>query len=343
MTYTAVPPKPDKTHPIKKSKFSDFYYGFNSVKYNEWEDLCKLLNVDAATINDLKRPTYGSDTERKTFCLQEFFEAGQATWELVMYIIASDPLNKVVAAKEIGFKHDIDYYAVMGIERPVYTLPQGHHNIKKFSDLSFAVNRLDSDDWEVICQFFNVDEQTMAALKEINPSMKSSLERLEFCLTDYLNYGMATWEHVMQVVASSPIDKTVMAKEIGEKYGIDYYAVMGLEKPIRSPSPNEKKIKKFSDFSGAMLGLDLDYWEDLCRILKVDEAVIDDLKTFKRWRGDRVKWERCLQEYFDTGAATWEEVVRIIASDPFEKIVKAKETARKYGISYQAVMSKDEL
>ena len=63
--------------------------------------------MDAATIKDLKSPTYyGSNVERKTFCLQEFFDTGQATWEHVMHTIASDPLNKVVGAKEIGFEHD---------------------------------------------------------------------------------------------------------------------------------------------------------------------------------------------------------------------------------------------
>lgn len=339
-TYIAVPPLPDKAHPIKKT---NFYYGFNSVRYDEWEELCKLLNVDAATIHDLKCPSFGSDTERKSFCLQEFFDTGQATWEHVMHTIASDPLNKVVAAKEIGFKHDIDYYAVMRIEKPIYTIPQGHHKIKKLSDLTVAVNRLDYDDWEVICDLLNVDEPTLASLKQIRSSMKSALERVEFCLVDYLRYGVATWEHVMRIVASSPLDKIVMAKEIGEKYGIDYYAALGFEKPVRSTSPTDKKIKKFGDLQSAMLGLDLDYWKELCQILKIDQGVIDDLKTFKRWRGDRVKWDRCLREYFDTGAATWEEVIRIIASDPFDRIVKAKEIARKHGISFQVVMSKDEL
>ena len=343
-TYTAVPPKSDKTHPIKKSKFSDFYYGFNSVSCYEWEDLCRLLNVDAATIKDLKSPTYyGSDVERKTFCLQEFFDTGQATWEHVMHTIASDPLNKVVGAKEIGFEHDINYYAVMGIEKPMYTLPQGHHKIKKFSDLKYALNRVDSDDWEVICELFNVDEPTLAALKQIKYVLMSSLEKFTFCLVDYLVYGVATWEHVMQVVASSPLDQIVTAKDIGDKYGINYHAVMGLEKPARSISPNDHKIKKFNDLVRAMRTLDLDYWLELCQILKVDQGVIDDLKTFKRWRGDQVKWDRCVREYFDSGGATWEEVVHIIASDPFEKIIKAKAIAREHGISYQTVMSRDEL
>jgi hypothetical protein len=65
-------------------------------------------------------------------------------------------------------------------------------------------------------------------------------------------------------------------------------------------------------------------------------TTIDDLtETFKRWRADQVKWDQCLREYFDTGGAIWEEVVCIISSDPFEKIVKAKEIVREHSISYQ--------
>ena len=85
----------------------------------------------------------------------------------------------------------------------------------------------------------------------------------------------------MQVVVSDPFNKVVMAKNIGEEYGIDYYAAIGMEKPTSSVTPGEHKIKKFGDLRSAMLGLDLDYWKDLCRMLNVDDAVIDDLKTFK--------------------------------------------------------------
>jgi hypothetical protein len=134
--------------------------------------------------------------------------------------------------------------------------------------------------------------------------------------------------------------------QLPKKYGINYYAVMGLEKPIQSTSLTDHKIKKFSDLTSAMLGLDLDYWLELCQMFKVDQDLtIDDLKTFKRWKGDQLKWNLCLRKYFDAGGATWEEVVRMVASGPFGnlKIVKAKEIARKHGISYQAVMSKDEL
>ena len=64
MISIAVPPKPDKFHPIRK--YSDFHLGFVTVSHDEWEDLCILLNVDSATINDLKS---NRDVDKKDFCL----------------------------------------------------------------------------------------------------------------------------------------------------------------------------------------------------------------------------------------------------------------------------------
>ena len=63
----------------------------------------------------------------------------------------------------------------------------------------------------------------------------------------------------------------------------DYYAAIGMEKPTHSILSNEHKIKRFDDLKSAMLGLDLDYSEDLCQMLNLANAVIDDLRTLKRW------------------------------------------------------------
>ena len=52
---------------------------------------------------------------------------------------------------------------------------------------------------------------------------------------------------------------------------------------IRDSLSNEHKIKRFDDLKSAMLGLDLDYSEDLCQMLNLANAVIDDLRTLKRW------------------------------------------------------------
>ena len=33
-------------------------------------------------------------------------------------------------------------------------------------------------------------------------------------------HGVAMWEHIIQVVGSDPFNKVVMAKQIGEEYGM---------------------------------------------------------------------------------------------------------------------------
>ena len=56
---------------------------------------------------------------------------------------------------------------------------------------------------------------------------------------------------------------------------------------------------------------------------------------------DRQKWQFCLNDYLEYGAATWENIVRILAStgSPFGLVVKAKHLARKYGVDFHAAMA----
>ena len=98
----------------------------------------------------------------------------------------------MVPAKQIGLEHDIDCYTVMGMERPIYTVQPGYHKIKKFKDLQYAVNGIDYDEWEVFCRLLNVDESTVASMKNLYTWYIGAVERLEFCLHDYLKYGVAT-------------------------------------------------------------------------------------------------------------------------------------------------------
>ena len=288
-----------------------------------------VLDVDRATINDLRRRS--SDWDKKNFCIQEFFETGKATWERVMYVLASQPLNYVVPAKEIGRKYDIDYYTLMGAERPFHPQEASHHKIKKFEDLNYALLSLSYDDWEDLCRLLGVGEATVTDLKR----WKGNIERWSFCLHDYLRYGTATWEHVMQVVAGSPFNQVVTAKTIGKTYDIDYYDALGLVKPVYPDQSNHHKIKKFTDLKYAVTSVPYEDWEDLCTLLNVDKAILTDLK---RWSDNIKKWEFCLEEYFRHGVSTWEDVMRAVASSPFNHIVTAKEIARKYGIDYYASM-----
>ena len=329
-SVTRTVPQLKEKHPIKK--FLDFKYAFLPVPCEEWEELCQALDVDDATLNDLRRKRF--DCDKKDFCINDFFETGKATWERTMIALAREPLYRIVAAKSIGIQRNIDYYEVMGLERPSHPPQPNHHNIKKFDELKYAVLSVAYDDWEYLCQLLGVDEATMTDVKR----HKGSIERWEFCLRDYFQYGPATWENVMQVVASSPLKQIVTAKVIGRKHGIDYYAAVNQKKPAVSVPPNHHKIKKFDDLKYAVLSVPYDDWEVFCKLLNVDETTLLDLN---RWRESTKKWEFCLEEFYRYGESTWEAVMKAVASSPIDLIVTAKTIARKYGINFYTGMGLD--
>lgn len=62
--------------------------------------------------------------------------------------------------------------------------------------------------------------------------------------------------------------------------------------------------------------------------LRVDNAMIKDM------------WD-CLQAYFNSGHATWKEVVKAVADYPINNKRVAKIIAKKYNITFN--VSKDEL
>ena len=95
-----------------------------------------------------------------------------------------------------------------------------HHNIKKLADLKGALLSVPYDMWEDLCRLLGVDEATITDLK----NWKNRIEKWEFCLQEYMSFGSATWEHVMKVVSSSPINQVVTAKVIGRERGIEYYS-----------------------------------------------------------------------------------------------------------------------
>ena len=326
-TLSAEGSKPH--HNIKK--FEDLKYALLSVPSEEWEDLCRLLGVDEPTITDLKNWNHQSERRELNFCLQEYMSYGSPTWEHVMQVVSSNPINQVVTAKEIGRKHGIDYYSALGRKKPVLARP-GDHKIKKFSDLQYSVLSIPYDDWEIFCRLLNIDEVTRIDLKR----WVQNTEKWEFCLRDYFKYGASTWEDVMRAVISSPFNQMVTAKEIAKKHGIDFYKAMGLNRPDeRSQKPGEHRIKNFNDLKYALLKIPYENWDILCRQLGVDQPTITDLH---RLTGNAKKWEFCLEDYYDTGRATWEHVVYAMASEPFNELVLAKKIARDYAINFQAVM-----
>ena len=71
-------------------------------------------------------------------------------------------------------------------------------------------------------------------------------------------------------------------------------------------------------------------WESLCENLEVPKPVMNSLH-FSSEHPQRKKRE-CLQAYIDSGEACWEEVVKVVANNPFYNKRLAKKIASKYGV-----------
>ena len=80
-------------------------------------------------------------------------------------------------------------------------------------------------------------------------------------------------------------------------------------------------------------------WRGLCTNLKVDEGTMNILLH----SNDRTeaKKEECLQAYFDTGDATWNDVVRAVSMHPIKNKRLAKKIAKDHGVDFDRI--KDEL
>ena len=70
-------------------------------------------------------------------------------------------------------------------------------------------------------------------------------------------------------------------------------------------------------------------WDFLCSYLGVDTAIMNDL----RYLSDKDKKLQCLQAYYDSGAAYWEEVIIAINKHPIKNRRVAKIILDKYGLN----------
>ena len=78
---------------------------------------------------------------------------------------------------------------------------------------------------------------------------------------------------------------------------------------------------------------DIGNWELLCTRLEVREAVIDKLRHSKL--DITIKKERCLSAYIDNGEATWDNVVKVVCSQPFYNIKLGKEIAKRHKVKLE--------
>ena len=74
-------------------------------------------------------------------------------------------------------------------------------------------------------------------------------------------------------------------------------------------------------------------WELLCTHLEVNGAVMDTLHH--SGLDITIKKERCLSAYIDSGEATWDHVVKVVCSPPFNKIKLGKKIAKRHKVKLE--------
>ena len=130
---------------------------------------------------------------------------------------------------------------------------------------------------------------------------------------------MTTWStwcgyvgaHIIQVVGSDPFNKVVMAKQIGEEYGMHWLLCSyryGKAHTFNSCkwTQNQKVWWPQECYAGFRFRL-------LGRLVSnvKSGSVIDDLRTLKHWWGSSIfRRDTCLKE---SEGATWEKVVHVMA------------------------------
>ena len=71
----------------------------------------------------------------------------------------------------------------------------------------------------------------------------------------------------------------------------------------------------------------------MCEYLGVYKAVLNTLRNIL----DTVGMSRCLEAYLNMGNACWEQVVKVVADNPFYNLTLAKEIAATHGIDYSRI------
>ena len=73
-------------------------------------------------------------------------------------------------------------------------------------------------------------------------------------------------------------------------------------------------------------------WHDLCLLLDVNDAKMEALRHSSNIRNEEKKQE-CLQTYFDTGEAYWEEVVLALIKYPISNSRVANKIIKEHNLA----------
>ena len=85
---------------------------------------------------------------------------------------------------------------------------------------------------------------------------------------------------------------------------------------------------------------DIGNWEALCTNLGVRQAVMSEL--IHSPLEPSIKKKRCLESYFDSGHAHWEEVIAAVVGPGIFNERVAKKIADKYVLDYKAILDQQE-
>ena len=86
---------------------------------------------------------------------------------------------------------------------------------------------------------------------------------------------------------------------------------------------------------------DIGNWEALCTNLGVNRGVMSEL--IHTSLDANIKKKRCLESYFDSGLAHWEEVIKAVVGPGILNERVAKKITYKYLLDYQDILNKHEL
>ena len=95
----------------------------------------------------------------------------------------------------------------------------GCTGISKKQHLEKAVANI--GDWETLCEYIGAPKPV---INKLHHSDQQNGRKKSECLEAYFNLGegRACWEQVAEVVASHPFHDVRLAKQIADKYGLDF-------------------------------------------------------------------------------------------------------------------------
>ena len=82
------------------------------AEIGQWEALCGHLGTPEAVLSEL-RHSQMETREKKSRCLEAYYNTGKACWERVVKVVAEFPIQIKKIAEQIAHDHGIHYSSVV--------------------------------------------------------------------------------------------------------------------------------------------------------------------------------------------------------------------------------------